>query len=224
MRKAADAHDRNQRRQFSLRALFRVTLAAAILVGVAVVFRDSGRVRALWSPHALLAALPILGIFVIHATAVINRRRLAVASLAIYCVALATPALRLTNTNHPMFGYFAFLLSFVGIGLFFGGAGLINDRFWFPIACTMGALANISFILGYVSFLRFVIWRRGNYWTRWSATLASCLSLSVILPLAQSKNLSGVYLGYGLWVTSLLALAFGGQPFQSDAATDENPK
>ena len=73
----------------------------------------------------------------------------------------------------------------------------------------MGALANTSFIGGYLAFLAFVIWQKGIGVARWSATLGFCLSLLVILPLAWSTELNGVYIGYGLWVSSLLALTIG---------------
>ena len=192
--------------QFSLRRMLGVTLAAAILMGLAVSFRGSRYFHAFWSPHALIAALPILGVFGVNATAVIKERRLAFLSLAIYGAALATPALRLASDL--TFGYGAFLLSFLGIGLF-SDWGSSGERFWYPIACTMGALANVSFIVGYVSFLIFVLWRKGIGLARWSSTLGSCLSLFVILPLALSTELNGVYVGYGLWAASLLALELG---------------
>ncbi len=204
MQEPTDASDRTPH-QFSLRTLFGVMLGAAILMGVAVAFRDSRYFHALWSLHALLAALPILGIYTVDVTAVVRGRRLAIISLAIYGVALATPALRLGSDL--TFGFFAFLLSFVGIDLFndWGSSGF----HWYPIACTMGAVANISFIVGYGSFVTFVIWNKGIYLARWSATLGSCLALFVILPLCLSAKLNGVYIGYGFWTASLLALAFG---------------
>jgi len=193
-------------RQFGLRFLFGLTLAAAILARMAIVFRDSRYFHALWSPHALIAALPIYGVFVVHFTTVLRGRRLAVLSLVIFGVALVTPALRLGGDL--AFGWVAFLLSFVGVGLFqnweSGG-----ERFWYPIACTMGALANLSFLIGYVAYLIFMVWHKGIRLSRWSSTIGSCLSLSVIVPLALSTELNGVYLGHGLWATSLLALALG---------------
>ena len=205
MRGSNDEPDKNPL-QFSLRTMFGVLLAAAILMGLAVFFRGSRYFHVFWSPHALVAALPILGVLGVHATAVINERRLAVVSLAIYGVALATPALRLASDL--ALGCFAFLASFFGIALF-SDWGSTGEHFWYPIACTMGALANVSYIVGYVSFLTFVRWRKGIDLARWSSTLGACLSLSVILPLALSTELNGVYLGYGLWAASLLALALG---------------
>ncbi|MHB8897807.1 MAG: hypothetical protein ACYC6Y_03565 [Thermoguttaceae bacterium] len=192
--------------QFTLRTMFGVALAAAILMGLAVSFRDSRYFHAFWSPHALIAAIPILGVFAVNATAAINERRLAVLSLVIYGIALATPALRLASDL--VSGYSAFLLSFIGVGLF-SDWGSHGEHFWYPIACTMGAVANVSFMVGCVSFLTSVLWRKGIGLARWSSTLGACLSLSVILPLALSTELNAVYLGYGLWAASLLALALG---------------
>ena len=193
-------------RQFGLRVLFGLTLAAAILARMVIVFRDSRYFHALWSLHALMAALPIYGVFVVRFTGVLRGRRLAVLSLAIFGVALVTPALRLGGDL--AFGWVAFLLSFVGVGLFqhWGWSG---ESFWYPIACTMGALANLSFIVGYATYLTSAVWHKGIRLSRWSATLGSCLSLSVIVPLVLSTELNEVYLGHGLWATSLLALALG---------------
>jgi hypothetical protein len=193
-------------RQFGLRVLFGLTLAAAILARMAIVFRDSRYFHALWSPHTLIATLPIYGVFVVWFTGVLRGRRLAVLSLAIFGVALVTPALRLGGDL--VFGWGAFLLSFVGVGLFQNWESS-GESFWYPIACMMGALANLSFIAGYVAYLTFLVWHKGIRLSRWSAALGSCLSLSVIVPLALSSELNEVYLGHGLWTTSLLALALG---------------
>ncbi|MEQ1905908.1 MAG: hypothetical protein ABL888_17090 [Pirellulaceae bacterium] len=198
--------DKNEKapRQFSLRALFGLTFAAVILM--AVVFRNSPGFHALWSLYSLIAVLPILVVFVVDTTALINGRRLAIISLVIFGVALATPALRLASDL--VFGILAFLLSFVGI-ILFGDWGPRGEQFWYPIACTMGAVANVSFLVGWVAFLSFVRWRKGIVLARRSSTLGSFLSLTVILPLALSGELNGVYPGYGLWAASLLALALG---------------
>ena len=166
----------------------------------AILFRDLRHSHALWSLHALVAALPILGIFVVNASAVFEGRRLAIISLAIYGVAFAMPAFRLGGDM--AFGVEAFYFSFLGIDLF--GEWARDGHFWYPIACTIGILANISFILGYISCLG-----NGILLTRWLATIGSCLSLFVIFPLVLSTELNGIYLGYGLWVTGLLALALG---------------
>ena len=191
-------------RQFSLRSLIGLKFIAAILIGVIVsafAFRHTLYFHSLWSPHALIAAVPILGVFRIHAADVLSGRRLAIISLAIYGVALATPALHLAGDR--VFGYLAFYFSFVGIGLF-NDWGSRGEGFWYPIACTIGALVNILFLVGYGCFLA-----KGIRLTRWLATLGSFLSMFVILTLALSTELNGIYLGCGLWVASILALALG---------------
>lgn len=193
-------------RQFSLRTLFGLMLGAAVLMGVALACRDSRYFHAIWSLHALIAALPILGFVVVQATGIVNERRLAAISLVIFGVSLATPALRLGSDL--VFGFMLFLLSFLGIELFneweSSGVG-----FWYPIACTMGAIANITFIVGYLSFVTRMFWPRGIDLARWSAAIGCCLALLVILPLCLSAKLNGIFIGHGLWVTSHLALAFG---------------
>ena len=142
----------------------------------------------------------------VYATAVVSARRVAIISIATFGVALATPAIRLASDL--TYGLVAFYFSFVGI-ILFGNWGSSGEQFWYPIACTMGALANISFIVGYISFLRFVLLQKSIDLARRSATLGSCLALFVILPLGLSNELNGIYVGYGLWVASFLALALG---------------
>ena len=192
-----DSSDRN-RRAFSMRTWMVLTLHAVVLLGFAMIFRPTF-VR--WWPYPLLAALPMLGVFLVNATATVSGHRSALSSLPIFGVALLMPALRLASDL--AFGYSAFLLSFYGITLFreWGSTG---ESFWYPIACTMGALVNLLLIAGYCSYLAGCI-----RLARWSASLGFCLSLCVTLALARSTELNGIYLGHGLWVTSLLALSFG---------------
>ena len=141
MQKSTDESERTPR-QFHLWTWWGVTLAAAILMGVAaILFRDLRHSHALWSLHALVAALPILGIFVVNASAVFEGRRLAIISLAIYGVAFAMPALNLGGDM--TFGVEAFYFSFLGIELF-GEWGSRDEHFWYPIACTIGILASFT--------------------------------------------------------------------------------
>jgi hypothetical protein len=67
----------------------------------------------------------------------------------------------------------------------------------------LGALANISFIVGSFASLT----RRVRL-AQECAEFAVALSLLILLPLWLSRSLDAIYLGYGLWVASLLALMF----------------
>lgn len=105
-------------------------------------------------------------------------------------------------------GYACFFLSYVGIGLF-NDCGLNGEHFWYPICCTMGALANTSFVAGSLGLLFSGKGNKRLRLARYSGLTGSILSLLVILPLALSTELNGLYIGHGLWVASFLALAIG---------------
>ena len=184
------------RRRVSLWKLCGIALAAAVLIRIVFTVGEPRQFRSLWSLHALIAALPILGVYIIHAATPVTGRRLGLASLLIFGVALALPAIHLRG---DIFGLVAFVYSFLAF----------HPGNWGSIPLTMGALSNLSFLVGYLAFLAFVLWQKGIRLARALATLGFCLSILVILPLAWSNDLQSVFLGYGLWVASQLALALG---------------
>ena len=154
-----------------------------------------------WWPSAFLAVLPMVSVFLVNATASISGRVSAHLSLPILGLAILMPAIRLASDL--LFGYGATLFSFLGIG-FFKTWGSSGEELWYPIACWAGLLVNVTFLVGYISFLSGAI-----RLARWTASIGFCLSVFVTVALALSTELNGIYLGHGLWMTSLLALSLG---------------
>ncbi len=192
--------------QFSLLALFGLQLAAAILVAVAIRLHNSGYFPALFSLHTLVALLPILTVCVLNAAGLVSGRTSAEMSLVFYVFAFMLPAIGLQND--AIFGVLAFGLSFLGAAILLDWI-VGNTLFtWAMIACLMGAAANVLFMVGYVTSLTAAAKRIRL--GRSTATLGFCLSLMVVVPLNLHGNLTGIYLGHGLWVASMLALALGG--------------
>jgi hypothetical protein len=145
------------------------------------------------------ALIPILAVIVLSVTRLLSGSLLAALSLPVFCVSLLMPAvggMGLRSGMSPGWEMFAYS--------FFPGCltGL------FPLAA-MGAIANVSFIAGYLGCLYFLIGRGGLSWTRWIATFGCCMSLLAIIPLGLHFNHVTVGIGHGLWVASLLALALG---------------
>lgn len=187
-----------------LRAWTSLNAFPIIMIGVvlgAFVFRDTRYFRFLWSMHALVAVIPILGVLRVHVATVGHARLLAVTALAVYGASMAMPALRLGGDL--VFGWGAVLLSFDGLEMFWGWGGS-GTGFWYPIACSFGVVVNISFVLGGGAFLRGRI-----FVARRLATTAAILSASVLLPLCMSGKLDSIYAGYGMWTSSALLLALG---------------
>ena len=117
------------------------------------------------------------------------------------------PAVRLAGDL--TLGFSAFALSFIGIGMLPGWWGSSGETFWYPIACTMGAAANTLFVVGHFALVVARVRRNQPRLAGWSATVGSCFALLVIAPLGLSRELNGVYIGYGFWASSLLTLALG---------------
>ena len=143
----------------------------------------------------------MFGVFLLNATSTLSGRQSAHLSLLILGVAIVMPANRLASDL--LFGYGATIFSFWGIQLF-NEWGPRGEEFWYPISCLAGLLVNFAFLVGYISFLS-----GGIRLARWTASIGFCLSIFVTLALALSTELTGIYIGHGLWMTSLLALSLG---------------
>ena len=61
--------------------------------------------------------------------------------------------------------------------------------------------------------------RKSLVFSQWSATLAFCCALAAIVPLGLCEGQLPIYLGYGVWVASLLALALGSWRLSRDEST-----
>jgi hypothetical protein len=143
---------------FSSRAFLAMPITAALVTGIVLLLSDTGLFSLLFSPHGLAVSLPIICLVVGIVVGIFYGRPLALLSLAVFCVALAVPALRFAGDLFP--GCVIFLFSFFGAGNL-GDWKSTGSGCWTLIACAIAALANISFIVGYLALLLFANWQKG---------------------------------------------------------------
>lgn len=202
-------------RHYSVRALLAVTTVACLLLAALVpIFRELSHFRAFeafFSSEVALAAIPIIGAYVIGTLGNARGSLLASISLVSYALALMSPALRLAG-EYSLFGWRLFMFSFLGTVISAGAIASEGFRWeatWYFIACTMGMVANNSIIVGYLSFISHAVSNKRLSLSRKCAQLGTYLALLVIFPLVLSTELRRIYIGYGLWAASFLLLAFG---------------
>jgi hypothetical protein len=195
--------------QFSVRELLVLTVTVAILLTIGVLSRGSRYFGALWSLWALAALVPIVAVWLVGRWRFVSAHLLAHGSMVLYLVSLGVPALMLGGDL--MFGYLAWFLSFAGIEPLFDDWRLhaVGETMWYPIACTMGAAANVAFLTAYVAYLLSGRWPQAYTRGYRAENFGTAFALLVLLPLALSSELNAIYPGYGLWTASFLALALG---------------
>jgi hypothetical protein len=213
--------------QFSLRSLFVLTLVVALYLTISVLNRDSTYARVFSSPWTALSLLPIAALWLCNRWHLLTTRRLVVGSFVAYLIALALPALQFEDDTS--FGWFVWCQSFfVGVGGLYeelldlftedppptpGDAfalwliGPITISPLIPILCTMGAIANFTYLTALPAFAWFRKKRRLQRFAYWAAPLAAILSVMVLIPICMTKELGALYPGYGLWTASIFALA-----------------
>jgi hypothetical protein len=206
-----------RRRQFSLRSLFALTFFTATLLTISYLCRGSYFFGAIASPWVIITLAPIVGGVACHHWQLVATHMLGNSSLLLYIISLALPAINLGQDI--AFGAIAAYLAFAGIFMFeswWTEPSLFSPswevRTWYPIAGTMGTLANLTFILAYISFLFLRRRKKAIAFARRSALISVALASLSILPLSLSGQLEVTYPGYGLWVASLAALALGTSP------------
>jgi hypothetical protein len=112
-----------------------------------------------------------------------------------HALSLCVPAIKLGSDWCS--GYQATFLAFVGIV----SPGQIPPTYY--VACLLGAAANILLDAGYAATLT----RRYGAGFAFSS-VATVLTIAVLLPLAASHNLNGLLIGHLLWVASAGLLMF----------------
>ena len=201
--------------RFSVRDLLKLTLAVAVILTIGDMSRGSQYFGALASPWTAISLLPIAAVWLTHRWRLATPRAIVIGSMFCYVLALAVPALALDGD--VMFGWFAWVWSFFGLD-FFGDRH--NDSFgWifgpitiplsYPIACTIGAAANLAYVISLAAYWFARSKPAALTLSHRAATLAAMLAVLVVIPLAASGELTTLYAGYGLWATSFLALALG---------------
>jgi hypothetical protein len=202
----------NQRPRFSLIALFKLTSAVSVLLGLSILCRNSPYFKSLWSISALATFAIVITVFVIGQLRLIAGGKLAAGSVFVYALSLCVPALK--ESYRAMWGWEAFFWSFAGIDFFEQWSRArefryVGGLFWNPIACTMGAVANTTFVAGYIVFVAGHRDCKARAVAFWLAVVSATMAVAVFVPLGLTLDLAAIYAGYGLWIASPLALAIG---------------
>ena len=209
-------------RQFSVRELLILTLLASLILTVGVVSRGSRYFDAFSSPWALASLTPSIIILAVVRFRLASPPRLVFASAALFLVSLCVPAISLQIFSLPsmFWGWQALCVSVMAIAdLPQLIVELSSIEMWsvdhYGAAILMGGIANLAFILAFLTFFlaRKKIGRMSL--ARRSCALAATLAFLLIIPLALSASLVEVYPGYGLWLTSMIALRSGALRFES---------
>lgn len=201
-----------QRPRFSLFALFKLMSFVSVLLGLGILCRNSPYFAALSSTWALANLAIIIVVYVIGQLCLIAPARLAAVSVGIYALSICVPALNLTRD--VMWGYEALFWSFAGIDFFEQWSRVrefryVGGAFWNPIACTIGAVANVTFVAGYIVFVTSHRDRKPRAVAYYLSVVSATMTVAVFVPLGLTMSLTAIYPGYGLWIAGPLALALG---------------
>jgi hypothetical protein len=205
-----DAMPLRQARQFSLRELLLLTLAASLILAIGVSSRGSEQFGALSSPWALAALAPIIAVLVVGRFHLASSRGLAILSIALYFASLCTPAIGLDlGSSSPIWGYHALYFSLVIFpdvaSNFFESPGL--EQAWGIAVYLMANLANVAFVASVLLFL--VGYKNPRAFTFcWRVSLlGAVLPVIVLIAFLLESDIKLIFPGYGLWIASFLAMA-----------------
>jgi hypothetical protein len=190
-------------RQFSLRALFKLTLLVAILLTIGVLYSP-------WEPITM--AVPIAVWFVDRAR-LFSPRWFGHASIALYGISMCLPAVSMKILGDPdiVFGWVAFYMSFAVLPEIVTWSWPWNEphETIFAFAYLVGAAANTAFLLGFFACLLSRRFSSAQTFANRAARLAIALVVLDLVLLLFTREFRGLYPGYGFWLASMLALAFG---------------
>lgn len=201
-------------RQFSVRDLLVLTSVVSLILTVAVLCRDSHYFRAFASPWSAVSLLPVVVVGVVYRLQLAGPSALAIGSILLFSISLAVPAA--LWGDEVMFGWLAWLESFVGLQFFHDrhiDGGWLFRSFTIPvsipIACAIGSAANVAYLLAVAAYWVGRTNRSVRKLSHRASILAVSLAALILIPLCLTGDLSKLYAGYGLWVASMLALALG---------------
>jgi hypothetical protein len=209
-------------RQFSLKALFKLTLVIAVVMTIGVVNRNSRYFGELYSVWTLVALLVIVAVWALDQLQLVRPRTVALWSLPIYLVAMCVPS----YPPDPMFGRnppglgFGWHLAEILLAWQYAFDWLFSESSslrWAGITISLKVLASIMFIVGYVALLISLKWKRALIATNWLATIGVIAAIATLVTIefapAKDPSVPTVIMapdpGYGLWIASLFALAVG---------------
>jgi hypothetical protein len=191
--------------QYSVRDLLTLTLVVAIVLTIGVLCQGSRYFGAFFTLWASVALVPIVAVWLSGRWRLVPAPWLAHGAVILYFTSMCVPAL--TLGGDLVFGWMAWLLSFVGVLLFSDWQmSLVGEQTWYPVACTMGAAVNVAFVIAYVAHLLSNQRPRIATLARRIAKLGSLLALLVLFPLGLSGELDAIYPAYGMWAASVMGL------------------
>ena len=206
------------RSQFSVRDLLVGTTAVSVALTIAALSRNSSYWSALSRPWTWTSLSLVAAVLVAYRR-MPDRRLWARRSKWVFILSMVVPALRFGGgaDSELSFGGQAFLECFVfGWGYLENLVVTHNPRAYWPVsndlpfACTIGGIANLLLIGGWIAY--WVSRRRGHRPTvgRWMGGVAFVLMFSSLIPIAwQGDLLTSIYPGFGLWAASALMCALG---------------
>lgn len=214
----ADASPLRQARQFSLRELLVLTFAASLILAIGVSSRGSKQFGAFWSPWALAALSPIVGVLVVGRFRLTSPLALAIASIVLYVASLCTPAIGLDiGSSSTIWGFQALYFSMVIFPDLVSNF-LESSRFgdaWGPTVYLMANLANISFVVSVILFFVGIKHPRAVTLCWRTSLLGTVLPIIVLIAFLLDGGIRAIYPGYGLWIASFLAMALAAKRARS---------
>jgi hypothetical protein len=134
----------------------------------------------------------------------ISPRVLAYGSLVIYLFSLFVPAWPGTDLEFGaqlMWATTMLTLTFNVFDRHTGG--------WLGVAIVFGGLANLAFLIGYISLLAGIKWRGARRVAGWCAALSVMAALATVPTMSVVPSEAPVFPTFGLWLASPWALLLG---------------
>jgi hypothetical protein len=208
-----------QARQFSVRELLVLTLATSLILAIGVSSRGSTYFGAFSSVWALAALSPVVGVLIVVRFRLTSSRALAIGSIVLYGASLCSPAVGIQVMSSPstIWGFQAIYLS---VWILAAGMqdllqhGSFGDALEAAVY-VMSIAANIAFVLSAIFFF-IGIKQSKTLTTCWRVSLlGAVLGIAVLAVFLLDGDIKVIYPGYGLWISSLLAMALAAKRARS---------
>ena len=213
-------------RQFSLRSLFKLTLAAALALMLIVLCRDSPPkgsfgIISVWT---FVSCLPAAGVLFVWRREIISSRWLALFSIGIYALSLVLPTLgELKSADLGFVGAYGSVI--MTPEAFHQLSNPPNPGGWFVLkpmgsmAIICGGSANLLFICGYAAACLGMKWPRWTAIARWAGLVALVLGITAAFLLMADTDWPTILPGCGMWLAAFLAFVLGTLPLRDATAS-----
>jgi hypothetical protein len=192
-------------RQFSLRALFELTLVVSVVLAIGV----------LTTPWASITAAVVLAVWLTGRRQLVAPRWLGIASIGLFGISLCLPAINipistiLATSDYVVWGGRAFLTTFVTLPEVLWELWMWNepDEIDWAFAYLIGAAANAAFLSAFAASLFPARFIKTRTFARRAAILAVGLVAVDFALILNTGEPQDIYPGFGFWAASMLALA-----------------